>query len=50
MVINQQVQQREEERKKESEREKGATGLQRSKSLKMKGEGARGFLSFFKDI
>ncbi|XP_019219714.1 BICD family-like cargo adapter 2 isoform X2 [Oreochromis niloticus] len=50
VVINQQVQQREEERKKESEREKGATGLQRSKSLRMKGEGARGFLSFFKDI
>ncbi|KAL3971099.1 nesprin-1 [Sarotherodon galilaeus] len=50
VVINQQVQQREEERKKESEQEKGATGLQRSKSLRMKGEGAKGFLSFFKDI
>uniref|UniRef100_A0A3Q4GPJ7 BICD family-like cargo adapter 2 n=1 Tax=Neolamprologus brichardi TaxID=32507 RepID=A0A3Q4GPJ7_NEOBR len=50
VVINQQVQQREEERKKESQQEKGATGLQRSKSLRMKGEGSKGFLSFFKDI
>lgn len=49
MVINQQVQQRE-ERKKESQQEKGATGLQRSRSLRMKGEGSKGFLSFFKDI
>ncbi|XP_039889005.1 BICD family-like cargo adapter 2 isoform X2 [Simochromis diagramma] len=50
VVINQQVQQREEERKKESQQEKGATGLQRSRSLRMKGEGSKGFLSFFKDI
>lgn len=50
MMINQQVQQREEERKKESQQEKGATGLQRSRSLRMKGEGSKGFLSFFKDI
>uniref|UniRef100_A0A3P8RFU8 BICD family-like cargo adapter 2 n=1 Tax=Astatotilapia calliptera TaxID=8154 RepID=A0A3P8RFU8_ASTCA len=50
VVINQQVQQREEERKKESQQEKGATGFQRSRSLRMKGEGSKGFLSFFKDI
>lgn len=54
LVINQQVQQREEERKKEQEREKTllptATGLQRSKSLRLKGEGGKGFFSsLFKD-
>uniref|UniRef100_A0A3Q0R4S6 BICD family-like cargo adapter 2 n=1 Tax=Amphilophus citrinellus TaxID=61819 RepID=A0A3Q0R4S6_AMPCI len=51
LVINQQVQQREEERKRESQQEKvNAAGLQRSKSLKMKGEGGKRFFSFFKDI
>ncbi|XP_035522783.1 BICD family-like cargo adapter 2 [Morone saxatilis] len=50
LVINQQVQQREEERKREKQREKDSTvGLQRSKSLKVKGEGSKGFFSFFKD-
>uniref|UniRef100_A0A3Q3XL81 BICD family-like cargo adapter 2 n=1 Tax=Mola mola TaxID=94237 RepID=A0A3Q3XL81_MOLML len=50
LVINQQVQQREEERKREKQREKDhAGGLQRSKSLKVKGEAGKGFFSFFKD-
>ncbi|XP_028451732.1 BICD family-like cargo adapter 2 [Perca flavescens] len=50
LVINQQVQQREEERQREKLREKNNTvGLQRSKSLKVKGEGGKGFFSFFKD-
>lgn len=50
LVINQQVQQRQEERPKESLREKDASvGLQRSKSLKVKGEGGKGFFSFFRD-
>uniref|UniRef100_A0A8C6S730 BICD family-like cargo adapter 2 n=1 Tax=Neogobius melanostomus TaxID=47308 RepID=A0A8C6S730_9GOBI len=54
VVINQQVQQREEERRKESERETvstpAATGLQRSKSLRLKGEGGKGFFSsLFRD-
>uniref|UniRef100_A0A8C4EJX7 BICD family-like cargo adapter 2 n=1 Tax=Dicentrarchus labrax TaxID=13489 RepID=A0A8C4EJX7_DICLA len=50
LVINQQVQQKEEERKREKQREKNSTvGLQRSKSLKVKGEGSKGFFSFFKD-
>ncbi|XP_022618479.1 BICD family-like cargo adapter 2 isoform X1 [Seriola dumerili] len=50
MVINQQVQQREEERKKEKQREKdNSVGLQRSKSLRVKGEGGKGFFSFFRD-
>ncbi|XP_070700059.1 BICD family-like cargo adapter 2 isoform X2 [Pempheris klunzingeri] len=51
LVINQQVQQREEERQREQEREKNTTGgLQRSKSLKVKGEGGKGFFSsFFRD-
>ncbi|XP_042355254.1 BICD family-like cargo adapter 2 isoform X2 [Plectropomus leopardus] len=51
LVINQQVQQKEEERLKESEREKEKTvGLQRSKSLRVKGEGGKGFFSsLFKD-
>lgn len=49
-VIKQQVQQREEDRKKETQRQKdNEVGLQRSKSLRLKGEGARGFFSFFKD-
>ncbi|XP_026227987.1 BICD family-like cargo adapter 2 isoform X2 [Anabas testudineus] len=47
LVINQQVQQKEEERQKAKERE--STGFQRSKSLKVKGEGAKGFFSFFKE-
>ncbi|XP_029304409.1 BICD family-like cargo adapter 2 [Cottoperca gobio] len=47
LVINEQVQQREEERR---EREKdNAVGFQRSKSLRVKGEGGKGFFSFFKD-
>ncbi|XP_018548066.1 BICD family-like cargo adapter 2 isoform X1 [Lates calcarifer] len=50
LVINQQVQQREDERQKEIQREKENTGgLQRSKSLKLKGEGGKGFFSFFRD-
>lgn len=50
LVINQQVLQREEDRKREiqQEREK-AGGLQRSKSLRVKGEPGKGFFSFFKD-
>lgn len=47
MVINQQVQQKEEERQRAKERE--STGLQRSKSLKVKGEAGKGFFSFFKE-
>lgn len=51
LVINQQVQQREEERLREQRREKDSSGgLQRSKSLKLKGEGGKGFFSsFFRD-
>ncbi|XP_042286750.1 BICD family-like cargo adapter 2 isoform X2 [Thunnus maccoyii] len=51
LVINQQVLQREEERQKEQQREKQSQGgLQRSKSLKVKGEGGKGFFSsFFRD-
>ncbi|XP_028276764.1 BICD family-like cargo adapter 2 isoform X2 [Parambassis ranga] len=50
LVINQQVQQRQEERPKENLREKDVSvGLQRSKSLKVKGEGGKGFFSFFRD-
>ncbi|XP_068456576.1 BICD family-like cargo adapter 2 [Clinocottus analis] len=52
LVINQQVQLREEERQREKHRERQtekAVGLQRSKSLKLKGEGGKGFFSFFKD-
>ncbi|XP_010791791.1 BICD family-like cargo adapter 2 isoform X2 [Notothenia coriiceps] len=50
LVINQQVQQREEERQRERVREKdNAVGLQRSKSLRLKGEGGKGFFSFFKE-
>ncbi|KAG8008595.1 BICD family-like cargo adapter 2 [Nibea albiflora] len=50
LVINQQVQQREEERQREARREKdNAAGLQRSKSLRLKGDGGKGFFSFFKD-
>ncbi|XP_059207491.1 BICD family-like cargo adapter 2 [Centropristis striata] len=46
LVINQQVQQREEDRQREKQREKEKTvGLQRSKSLKLKGEGGKGFFS-----
>lgn len=45
-VINQQVLQREEEKKKEEQREKENTvGLQRSKSLRVRGEGGKGFFS-----
>ncbi|KAK5887522.1 hypothetical protein CesoFtcFv8_016120 [Champsocephalus esox] len=50
LVINQQVQQREEERQRERVREKdNGVGLQRSKSLRLKGEGGKGFFSFFKE-
>ncbi|XP_017273695.1 BICD family-like cargo adapter 2 isoform X2 [Kryptolebias marmoratus] len=51
LVICQQVQQREEEKKKEEDQEErgSAAGLQRSKSLRVKGERAKGFFSFFKD-
>lgn len=51
-VINDQVRQREEDRQRERARERQtdrAGGLQRSKSLKVKGEGGKGFFSFFKD-
>lgn len=50
LVINQQVVQREEERKREAQQEREkAAGLQRSKSLRVKGEPGKGFFSFFKD-
>ncbi|KAM7397991.1 hypothetical protein PAMA_006052 [Pampus argenteus] len=51
LVINEQVQQREEERKKKEQGEKhGSVGLQRSKSLRVKGEGGKGFFSsLFRD-
>ncbi|KAI3373637.1 hypothetical protein L3Q82_022236 [Scortum barcoo] len=51
LVINQQVQQREEERQREQQREKDSTsGLQRSKSLRVKGDGGKGFFSsLFRD-
>lgn len=51
LVIVQQVQHREEERQKERQRERENTvGLQRSKSLRVKGEGGKGFFSsLFKD-
>ncbi|XP_019728941.1 BICD family-like cargo adapter 2 isoform X2 [Hippocampus comes] len=51
LVINQQVLQKEEDRLKEVERERGSIGgLQRSKSLKLKGEAGKGFFSsLFKD-
>nr|XP_040035740.1 BICD family-like cargo adapter 2 isoform X2 [Gasterosteus aculeatus aculeatus] len=52
LVINEQVQQREEERQRENLRERQtnkAAGLQRSKSLRLKGEGGKGFFSFFKE-
>nr|XP_046267633.1 BICD family-like cargo adapter 2 isoform X2 [Scatophagus argus] len=50
LVINQQVQQREEDRQRQLQREKETSvGLQRSKSLRVKGEGGKGFFSFFKD-
>ncbi|KAK7926129.1 hypothetical protein WMY93_008439 [Mugilogobius chulae] len=52
LVINQQVLQREEERQKEQEKlaSPAATGLQRSKSLRLKGEGGKGFFSsLFRD-
>ena len=51
LVINQQVQLREEERQREKQREREDTvGLKRSKSLKVKGEGGKGFFSsLFKD-
>lgn len=47
LVINQQVQQKEVERQNAKERQ--STGLQRSKSLKVKGEAGKGFFSFFKE-
>ncbi|KAJ0004502.1 hypothetical protein NQD34_010716 [Periophthalmus magnuspinnatus] len=52
LVINQQVQQREEERQKEQEKlaSPAAAGLQRSKSLRLRGEGGKGFFSsLFRD-
>lgn len=51
LVIIQQVQQREEERQREKQHDRENTaGLQRSKSLRVKGEGGKGFFSsFFKD-
>lgn len=51
-VINQQVLQREEEKKKKEEKqEKESTvGFHRSKSLRVRGEGGKGFFSsLFKD-
>ncbi|XP_014848519.1 PREDICTED: bicaudal D-related protein 2-like isoform X2 [Poecilia mexicana] len=48
-VINQQVLQREEEKKKKEEKD-STFGFQRSKSLRVKGEGGKGFFSsLFKD-
>ncbi|XP_061818449.1 BICD family-like cargo adapter 2 isoform X4 [Nerophis lumbriciformis] len=51
LVINQQVLQKEEDRIKELQRERMSTGgLQRSKSLKLKGESGKGFFSsLFRD-
>ncbi|XP_034463033.1 BICD family-like cargo adapter 2 isoform X2 [Hippoglossus hippoglossus] len=50
LVINQQVQQREEKREQDKEQEREKTvGLQRSKSLRVKGDGAKRFFSFFRD-
>ncbi|XP_061754531.1 BICD family-like cargo adapter 2 isoform X1 [Nerophis ophidion] len=51
LVINQQVLQKEEDRIKEMQRERMSTGgLQRSKSLKLKGESVKGFFtSLFSD-
>ncbi|XP_061904637.1 BICD family-like cargo adapter 2 isoform X3 [Entelurus aequoreus] len=51
LVINQQVLQKEEDRIKEMQRERMSTGgLQRSKSLKLKGESGKGFFSsLFRD-
>ncbi|XP_065819144.1 BICD family-like cargo adapter 2 isoform X2 [Labrus bergylta] len=51
LVINQQVQHQEEERQRETRREKENTGgLQRSKSLRVRGEGGKGFFSsLFRD-
>ncbi|XP_068600902.1 BICD family-like cargo adapter 2 [Brachionichthys hirsutus] len=50
LVINEQVQLKEAERKREKQQEKEpTTRLQRSKSLKVKGEVGKGFLAFFKD-
>lgn len=49
LVINQQVQQQK-ERKTETQQDKENTGgLQRSKSLRVRGEGGKGFFSFFRD-
>ncbi|XP_074528118.1 BICD family-like cargo adapter 2 isoform X4 [Halichoeres trimaculatus] len=49
LVINQQVQQQK-ERKAETQQDKENTGgLQRSKSLRVRGEGGKGFFSFFRD-
>ncbi|XP_053297554.1 BICD family-like cargo adapter 2 isoform X2 [Pleuronectes platessa] len=50
LVISQQVQQQEETREKDKEQEREKTvGLQRSKSLRVKGEAGKRFFSFFKD-
>ncbi|KAG7217283.1 hypothetical protein INR49_027827 [Caranx melampygus] len=50
LVINKQLMQREDERNAEKQKERDNTvGLQRSKSLRMKGEGGKGFFSFFRD-
>ncbi|CAJ1063975.1 BICD family-like cargo adapter 2 isoform X1 [Xyrichtys novacula] len=50
LVINQQVQQQAEDKQKETQREKENTGgLQRSKSLRVRGEGGKSFFSFFRD-
>lgn len=47
LVINHQVQQQEAERQKEKQKEN--VGLQRSKSLRVKGETGKGFFAFFKE-
>lgn len=50
LVINQQVQQREERQKEKHKEKENTVGLQRSKSLRVKGEGGKGFFSsFFKE-
>ncbi|KAM3868879.1 BICD family-like cargo adapter 2 [Diretmus argenteus] len=53
LVIKQQVEQREDERQKEQQEERErqkTTGLQRSKSLRIRGEGGKGFFSsLFRD-
>ena len=51
LVINQQVLQREEQKRREKQQQETETAgaLQRSKSVRTKGDAGKGFFSFFKD-